>query len=99
MAFLDDAHRLGLLRTVGPVYQFRHAELQDHLAPPLLPPAPQGDPEPAPAAQPWWRSALELMASGLVGAAIVWFWNFAGPSVSSHVLALFTSCGSGYTRL
>ncbi|MGH3390039.1 MAG: hypothetical protein ACRDOO_14315 [Actinomadura sp.] len=32
MAFLDDAHRLGLLRTVGPVYQFRHAELQDHLS-------------------------------------------------------------------
>lgn len=31
MAFLDDVHRLGLLRTVGPVYQFRHAELQDHL--------------------------------------------------------------------
>lgn len=32
MGFLDDAHRLGLLRTVGTVYQFRHAELQDHLA-------------------------------------------------------------------
>lgn len=32
MAFLEDAYRLGLLRTVGPVYQFRHAELQDHLA-------------------------------------------------------------------
>ena len=32
MGFLDDAHRLGLLRAVGPVYQFRHAELQDHLA-------------------------------------------------------------------
>jgi hypothetical protein len=30
--FLDDAHRLGLLRAVGTVYQFRHAELQDHLA-------------------------------------------------------------------
>ncbi|MCY1144687.1 NACHT domain-containing protein [Actinoplanes sp. Pm04-4] len=31
--FLDDAHRLGLLRTVGTtVYQFRHAEFQDHLA-------------------------------------------------------------------
>ncbi len=29
---LDDAHRLGLLRTVGPIYQFRHAELHDHLA-------------------------------------------------------------------
>ncbi|MFD9223466.1 NACHT domain-containing protein [Streptomyces sp. NPDC060064] len=32
MAFLDDAHRLGLLRAVGPIYQFRHAEMQDHLA-------------------------------------------------------------------
>jgi hypothetical protein len=32
MSFLDDAHRLGLLRVVGPIYQFRHAELQDHLA-------------------------------------------------------------------
>jgi len=34
VGFLDDAYRLGLLRVVGPVYQFRHAELQDHLAPP-----------------------------------------------------------------
>jgi hypothetical protein len=33
MAFLEDAYRLGLLRIVGPVYQFRHAALQDHLAP------------------------------------------------------------------
>jgi RecA/RadA recombinase len=32
MPFLDDAHRLGLLRTVGAIYQFRHAEFQDHLA-------------------------------------------------------------------
>ncbi|MEW2353425.1 NACHT domain-containing protein [Spirillospora sp. NPDC029432] len=32
MPFLDDCHRLGLLRTVGPYYQFRHAELHDHLA-------------------------------------------------------------------
>jgi hypothetical protein len=32
MLFLDDAHRLGLLRAVGPLYQFRHAEFQDHLA-------------------------------------------------------------------
>ncbi|MFI7615790.1 NACHT domain-containing protein [Nonomuraea terrae] len=30
--FLQDAHRLGLLRAVGPHYQFRHAELHDHLA-------------------------------------------------------------------
>ncbi|MFB4267065.1 NACHT domain-containing protein [Nonomuraea sp. GTA35] len=32
MNFLDDAHRLGLLRTEGPYYQFRHVELQQHLA-------------------------------------------------------------------
>jgi hypothetical protein len=32
MSFLDDAHRLGLLRAVGPIYQFRHADLHDHLA-------------------------------------------------------------------
>ncbi|MFI6744362.1 NACHT domain-containing protein [Nonomuraea sp. NPDC050451] len=32
MDFLDDAHRVGLLRTVGPVYQFRHAAMHDHLA-------------------------------------------------------------------
>jgi hypothetical protein len=32
MEFLDDAHRLGLVRTAGAIYQFRHAELQDHLA-------------------------------------------------------------------
>jgi tetratricopeptide (TPR) repeat protein len=30
--FLDDAHARGVLRTVGPVYQFRHASLQDRLA-------------------------------------------------------------------
>jgi len=31
MDFLDDAYRLGLLRTTGPTYQFRHAEFHDHL--------------------------------------------------------------------
>jgi hypothetical protein len=30
--FLDDAHRRGVLRREGPVYQFRHARLQDRLA-------------------------------------------------------------------
>lgn len=32
MTFLDDAHVLGVLRQAGPVYQFRHAELQRRLA-------------------------------------------------------------------
>jgi hypothetical protein len=32
LSFLNDAHRLGILREAGPVYQFRHAKLQDHLA-------------------------------------------------------------------
>ncbi|TDD87307.1 NACHT domain-containing protein [Actinomadura rubrisoli] len=38
MPFLDDCHRLGLLRAVGPIYQFRHAELHDHLAATYQPP-------------------------------------------------------------
>jgi DNA-binding SARP family transcriptional activator len=32
MRFLDDAHRRGVLRQVGAVYEFRHARLQDSLA-------------------------------------------------------------------
>jgi hypothetical protein len=32
MAFLEDAHRRGVLRQVGAVYQFRHAKLQQYLA-------------------------------------------------------------------
>jgi len=34
MRFLDDAHRRGVLRQSGAVYEFRHARLQDHLADP-----------------------------------------------------------------
>ncbi|WP_346099749.1 NACHT domain-containing protein [Streptomyces olivaceiscleroticus] len=32
MDFLADAHRRGVLRQVGAVYQFRHARLQEHLS-------------------------------------------------------------------
>jgi hypothetical protein len=32
MKFLEEAYRLGILRRVGAVYQFRHARLQDRLA-------------------------------------------------------------------
>lgn len=32
MRFLEDAHKRNVLRTVGPIYQFRHARLQDRLA-------------------------------------------------------------------
>jgi hypothetical protein len=32
LGFLEDARRRGVLRTAGPVYQFRHARLQDLLA-------------------------------------------------------------------
>jgi hypothetical protein len=31
-AFLEDAHKMGILRQVGAVYQFRHARLQDRLS-------------------------------------------------------------------
>ncbi|WP_344322400.1 NACHT domain-containing protein [Streptomyces macrosporus] len=39
MAFLQDAHQRGVLRQVGPVYQFRHIDLQRHLAQQPWPPA------------------------------------------------------------
>jgi hypothetical protein len=32
LRFLEDARDRNILRTVGPVYQFRHAKLQDRLA-------------------------------------------------------------------
>jgi len=32
LEFLEDAHKLGILRQVGARYQFRHARVQDHLA-------------------------------------------------------------------
>ncbi|OAR27064.1 hypothetical protein A8W25_01955 [Streptomyces sp. ERV7] len=38
MAFLGEAHRLGVLRQAGAVYQFRHARLQERLAAPPAPP-------------------------------------------------------------
>ena len=37
LRFLDDARQRNVLRTVGPVYQFRHARLQDRLAGPATP--------------------------------------------------------------
>jgi hypothetical protein len=39
MRFLEDARQRGVLRMVGPVYQFRHAHLQDRLAEQASPPA------------------------------------------------------------
>jgi hypothetical protein len=35
--FLDDAYRRGVLRQVGPVYEFRHVELRRYLAGPGRP--------------------------------------------------------------
>lgn len=42
IAFLEDARSRHLLRTVGPVYQFRHATLQDRLAQSTTPQANSG---------------------------------------------------------
>ncbi|MET8454401.1 NACHT domain-containing protein [Streptomyces sp. NPDC005209] len=33
MAFLEEAHRRGVLRQAGATYEFRHTQLQEHLAP------------------------------------------------------------------
>ncbi|WP_143662708.1 NACHT domain-containing protein [Streptomyces sp. CB03238] len=42
--FLADAHRLGVLRQVGPVHQFRHARLQQRLAQQVHLPGPRTSP-------------------------------------------------------
>ncbi|MET7337833.1 NACHT domain-containing protein [Nonomuraea sp. NPDC005650] len=70
MAFLDDAHRLGLLRAVGPLYQFRHAEFHDHLAgreTPVTPPPPPGRPSrpgrPCPASPVGWSPPCPCVRS------------------------------------
>jgi hypothetical protein len=39
MSFLEDAHERGILRRAGPVYQFRHIELQHRLAARYVSPA------------------------------------------------------------
>lgn len=51
IAFLEDARSRHLLRTVGPVYQFRHATLQDRLARPDLDAPPTRTPVRAPRRQ------------------------------------------------
>ncbi|WP_329008101.1 hypothetical protein OG271_21185 [Micromonospora rifamycinica] len=47
MTFLADAHKLGVLRQVGPLYQFRHALLQDRLGRPVPGPVEAPEAEPA----------------------------------------------------
>jgi hypothetical protein len=42
MAFLEDAHRRGVLRQVGATYEFRHAALQTYLTEPVLSPSSGG---------------------------------------------------------
>jgi hypothetical protein len=44
MRFLEDARQRNVLRIIGPVYQFRHARLQDRLAGQAYRPAIQPDP-------------------------------------------------------
>ena len=58
MRFLEDARSRGVLRTVGPVYQFRHARLQDRLAT-QEPATGQGSGESRPAAGDTAASAAE----------------------------------------
>jgi hypothetical protein len=50
MRFFEDARERGVLRTVGPVYQFRHARLQDRLAEKASTPVSTNDPSESTAA-------------------------------------------------
>jgi hypothetical protein len=93
MPFLEDAHRIGLLRAVGPYYQFRHAEFQDHLAAPFIAPllASLADPAPAPhvgpapsASRVWGRRVLTVavVAGGIVSSELLSsFWQWIAGAV------------------
>ncbi|MEU8512803.1 hypothetical protein AB0C76_14605 [Kitasatospora sp. NPDC048722] len=63
MGFLEDAHRLGLLRQVGGVHQYRHAELRRRLA---------GAEADRPAAVAWTPRTV-LMRSSAHTVRTVWF--------------------------
>jgi hypothetical protein len=64
MRFLEDARARNVLRTVGPVYQFRHARLQDRLAEQApIRKRPAGSPRVSPTAGP--ENAVLNATSGL----------------------------------
>ncbi|WP_159058866.1 hypothetical protein [Streptomyces caeruleatus] len=75
MRFLDDAHRLGLLRAVGPSYQFRHAEFQDHLTARRPVPEPTGTPRPDDTGLNWWQRNWPFVVGGLVGLTFAALWD------------------------
>jgi hypothetical protein len=102
MTFLEDAHRLGLLRPAGPAYQFRHSDLQDHLSARYrqwLAEQQAGaktEPVPGPARRSLWARAVGHPVSvGLgwagVGVGIVSLYSLGGiAAVLARVLALLT---------
>ncbi|MFE5891181.1 NACHT domain-containing protein [Streptomyces sp. NPDC056462] len=75
MRFLDDADRLGLLRAVGPVYQFRHAEFQDHLAARRPVPEPSATVDPGDADTTWWRRNWPFVVGAVVGLTFAAWWE------------------------
>jgi tetratricopeptide (TPR) repeat protein len=71
MDFLDDAHRIGLLRAVGPFYQFSHAELQDHFAIRYLSGGVAGDTGADDAALRFWRAAMRDVGDNVLAVRIM----------------------------
>jgi NACHT domain-containing protein len=67
MPFLDDAHHVGLLRAVGPIYQFRHAELQDYLAAPYRSNVPSQTRRPTLLRRLWPIAAGAVIGAGISG--------------------------------
>ncbi|MFJ9821990.1 hypothetical protein ACIRU3_43500 [Streptomyces sp. NPDC101151] len=97
MPFLDDAYRLGLLRAVGPVYQFRHAEFQDYLANwyrethAAAESAPDAD---APPHHQGWSLGLRVLAIlAAIGIGISSVWDLIRSGGSLSVSSLVSDCG------
>jgi hypothetical protein len=100
MSFLQDAHRLGLLRRTGAVYQFRHAELQKRLASKKAAELPAGD---GGTSRTWWQridAVLRVAATVALVAALGLLWVVASESSLVHdTTELITSAASFISAL
>lgn len=88
-AFLDEARRLGVLRLVGPAYQFRHLRLLEQLSGPAGKLRPQKEPESGETARRrrWWGLFLGSLLPATLVLAFSLLMAFIATDVRGDTLA------------
>ena len=89
MQFMEDAHQRDVLRAVGPIYQFRHARLQDRVADHAETAARPGRPATQPQALPQESSGQPPQHDRL--RRLGWVWPAGGLIAFSLAVVLFTT--------